>query len=190
MSPRLPERIILLLLTLAFAGCTQEMANQPREETFEESAFFADGVASRPQVTGTIARGQHWDDSPENTGKRDGKLVENNPAKITSELMARGQERFNIYCSNCHGKSGYGDGLVVQRGFPAPPSYHIDRLRQVPDGRIFEVITTGFGRMPAFGARIAPADRWAIAAYLRALQLSQSVEAKSLSEDEAAKLPQ
>jgi mono/diheme cytochrome c family protein len=178
----------LLAAAPTLSGCIQEMANQPRAEAYESNAFFPDGLASRPQVEGTIARGQPWEDTPELTGKTDGKPVDRIPVAVTSELVRRGQERFNIFCSHCHGRSGYADGMVVQRGFPAPPSYHIDRLRDEPDGRLFDVITNGLGRMPAFGSRIPPADRWAIASYIRALQLSQNTPADSLNAEQRGKL--
>ena len=122
--------------------------------------------------------------TPVTSGRRDDKLVERNPLPITFTLLERGRELFDINCDHCHGPAGYGDGMVVQRGFPRPPSFHIDRLRDVPDGRLFEIITNGHGRMPAFRKLIAPEDRWAITAYVRALQLSQHADRAELSESD------
>jgi mono/diheme cytochrome c family protein len=173
---------------IVLSGCIQEMADQPRVEAYEQSAFFDDGLGMRPQVPGTIARGQLWEETPRTTGRSAGELIQQIPADVTSELLDRGRERFGIMCAHCHGWSGYGDGMVVQRGFPAPPSYHSDRLREVPDGHLFETITNGIGRMPAFRARIEPDDRWAIVAYVRALQVSQNVAADELNAQDRSEL--
>lgn len=195
MSPRwIEHRAPALLIALAACalpacgGCVQEMANQPRADTLEESRFFKDGTTSRPQVPGTVARGQDWEQTPENTGKRNGKPVARIPIDVDAELLASGRKHFRIWCSHCHGPAGYGDGMVVQRGFPQPPSYHIQRLRTAPDGHIFRVITEGHGRMPKFGARIKPRTRWAIVAYVRALQLSQNAPPDALTDSDRAKL--
>jgi len=171
---------IVACAILSGAGCVQEMADQPRAETMEESRFFKDGQSSRPQVPGTVARDQRWEETPETTGKKDGKPLQRIPIDVDSKLLKAGRKQFGIWCSHCHGQAGYGDGMVVQRGFPQPPSYHIERLRTAPDGRLFEVITDGHGRMPKFGSRIKPQDRWAIVAYLRALQLSQNASPDAL----------
>jgi mono/diheme cytochrome c family protein len=180
----------LLLTVLSLAGCTQEMANQPRVDPLEGSAFFADGLGARPQIAGTVAQDQWVEEGKVETGKEDdGKPTAKIPLEVTSELLERGQQRFNIFCSHCHGKAGHADGMVVQRGFPKPPSYHIDRLRDAPDGHLFAVITDGFGKMPSLRARITPRDRWAIVSYIRALQLSQHASEKDLPEDERKKLP-
>ena len=165
--------LLLAALTCAASGCVQEMANQPRVETYESAAFFQDNQAARPVPVGTIARGQLPDDPAVATGRADGRRVESNPLPVTDELLTRGQERFTIFCDHCHGPAGYGDGMVVQRGFPGPPSYHTQRVRSLTDGQIFDVVTNGFGQMPPLSDRIRPEDRWAIIAYLRALQLSQ-----------------
>lgn len=170
------------------AGCVQEMANQPRVDTYETAAFFADGLSVRPPVEGTIARGELPGDETLETGEHDGTLVEKTPLPVTRTLLQRGQERFGIYCSHCHGPAGYGDGMVVQRGFPAPPSLHISRLREAPDGHVFRTITNGHGRMPAFGRRIAVRDRWAITGWVRTLQLSQHAPLSRLSADDRAAL--
>lgn len=165
------------------AGCVQEMADQPRIEPLEPSEFFPDGMGARSQVPGTIARGQLVEDDVVATGRKDDQPVQTIPVELTEDLLARGRERYGISCAHCHGPAGYGDGMVVQRGFPHPPSYHIERLREVPDGHIFTVISDGLGRMPALGARIEPRDRWAIVAYVRALQLSQHADASTLPDD-------
>lgn len=156
-------------------GCRQDMQDQPKYIPLRPSSFFADGRSERPLVEGTVARGHLDADTAFYTGKVDGKLVDAFPFPITRDVLNRGQERFNIYCSPCHDRMGTGNGMIVRRGFnhPPPPSYHIDRLRQAPDGYLFDVITNGLGAMPDYAAQIAPADRWAIVAYVRALQLSQ-----------------
>ncbi len=190
----------LLSLSLALAaGCDRlDMYDQPRYEPLEASDFFADGLSARPPVEGTIARGALKDDEPFYTGKAGGRLVSQIPAAayratyeresrkfdqpydetesadLRQALLARGRERFDIYCSVCHGRAGDGDGMIVRRGFRRPPSYHTDRLRQAPAGHFYDVVTSGFGAMPSYASRIDVADRWAIVAYIRALQLSQN----------------
>lgn len=163
------------------AGCVQEMADQPRIDTLEESRFFSDGLGARPQVPGTVSHDQQIEETPLTTGMEGGKPVQRIPVELSDKLLKRGRERYGIYCRHCHGPAGYGDGMVVQRGFPAPPSYHIERLETAPDGHLFQAVTQGFGRMPAFGSRIKPDDRWAIVAYVRALQLSQNAPLARLS---------
>jgi mono/diheme cytochrome c family protein len=185
--------IIALVLTLP--GCVQEMANQPRYEALEASEFFEDSRASRHPVEGSVARGQLQLDDAFFTGKENGELISELPARAfegqsMAELLARGQNRFGVFCAHCHGQVGGGlggsesmremVGMVVKRGFPVPPTYHQPRLREAPIGYFFDVITNGFGRMPAHGYLLAPADRWAIAAYVRALQLSQHAGADQL----------
>jgi mono/diheme cytochrome c family protein len=156
------------------------MANQARVDTYEPHPALA-GSPVLPQQPNTIARGQLWEEGPESTGRDGADLVATIPVEVTPELMARGREQFGIFCSHCHGAGGYGDGMVVQRGFPNPPSYHLDRLREAPDGHIFGIITSGTKLMPALGNRIRANDRWAIVAYVRALQLSQQAEVQELS---------
>jgi mono/diheme cytochrome c family protein len=148
------------------------MHDQPKYRALEESAFFADTQASRPLVAGTVARGELNDDPLLYTGKDGTADSAVFPFPITEQVMARGQERFNIYCSPCHGRTGQGDGMVVRRGYRRPPSFADERLRQAPVGHFFDVMTNGFGAMPDYTAQVKPADRWAIAAYVRALQLS------------------
>src|SRR6185369_16438170 len=137
--------------------------------------FFQDNhMASRPILQTTVARGHLKEDQMFFTGKIGTNLVEAFPFPITQQVLERGRERYDIYCSMCHGRTGEGNGMIVQRGFPIPPSYHIDRLRQAPIGHFFDVITNGFGAMSEYKAQVSVNDRWAIAAYIRALQLSQN----------------
>lgn len=159
-----------LLVTM---GCRQEMYDQPRYEPLEASDFFDDRRASRPLVEGTVAQGQLQRDELLYTGKISGSLAAMLPFPLTRDLLERGQERYNIYCSPCHDRVGNGQGIVVRRGFRRPSSFHIDRLREVPIGYFFDVMTHGFGAMMDYTAQVMPRDRWAIAAYIRALQLSQ-----------------
>jgi Cytochrome C oxidase, cbb3-type, subunit III len=166
----------LLALSLCVLSCQQKMADQPRYEPLQKSDFFEDQRASRPLVDGTVARGQLDADEQFYAGKVDGKPVETFPFPIDREILLRGQERFNIFCSPCHDRVGSGEGMIVRRGYRAPPSLHIDRLRAAPPGHFFDVISHGFGAMPDYAAQIPPADRWAIVAYIRALQLSQHAE--------------
>jgi len=149
------------------------MNDEPRYKPLAESDFFADGQSARPRVDGTIARGHLRLDQAFYTGRSNGAFVSTPPVPVTRDLLARGRERFDIFCSPCHGRLGDGDGVVVERGFRSPPSYHIDRLRTAPVGHFFDVMTNGFGAMASYASRVQPADRWAIAAYIRALQLSQ-----------------
>jgi len=150
------------------------MADQPRYKPLQQSTFFGDDRSARPLEPGTVAQGRLKADERFYTGKSGGALITSLPVPLTKELLARGQERFNIFCSPCHDRTGSGNGMVVQRGYLRPPSYHIDRLRQAPIGHFFDVMTNGFGAMPDYAAQIPPADRWAIATYIRALQSSQN----------------
>jgi hypothetical protein len=161
-----------MLLAVTLAGCRQDMHDQPNYSALEESTFFADGQASRPLVEGTVARGHLNDDTLLHTGKEGDDDATVFPFAVTEAVMARGQERFNIYCSPCHGRTGQGDGMIVRRGYRRPPSFADDRLRDQPVGHFFDVITNGFGAMPDYAAQIKAEDRWAIVAYVRALQLS------------------
>jgi mono/diheme cytochrome c family protein len=163
----------LLAVALASVACYQKMADTPRYDPLEPSAFFADGSSARPLVSDTVARGHLGDDAALFTGKLGGKDVDQFPIPVTRDLIVRGQERFDVFCAPCHGPTGAGDGMIVQRGFTHPPSYHSDRLRQVAIGHFFDVMTNGFGAMPSYAAQVPVRDRWAIAAYIRALQLSQ-----------------
>lgn len=177
-----------LLAMACSGGCHRDMQDQPRYEVLEASDFFQDGKSARPLVAGTVPRGSLQEDSALETGKIDGKLVAGIPLSIDRALLERGQERFNIYCSVCHGRVGAGDGMIVQRGFRQPPSFHSDRFRKLPDGHYFDVITNGFGAMPKYRVQVSPRDRWAIVAYVRVLQMSQHASIDDLPADERIKL--
>lgn len=172
---------------IMLAGCQQEMANQARLEKYESAAFFLDRTGSRPHVPGTIARDDTWIANVETTGKSGQKHVRS-PFEVSRRQLRLGYDQYLVNCRHCHGTAGYGDGTVVQRGFPRPPSYHQERLRKAADGRIFEVITKGHGRMPAFGSLISVEDRWAIVAFVRALQLSQHAEDSELTDSDRSAL--
>ena len=159
--------VIATLLTLAVSTCDQ-MRHQPRYDYAEPTKLFADGTIARDDPTWQAA------------------LADRPP--MTAALLARGRERYGIYCAVCHDLAGYGQGIVPSRGFPHPPSYHIDRLRNAPSSYFVDVITHGHGAMYSYADRVAPADRWAIAAYIRALQLSQDAPAASLTDAERVKL--
>jgi mono/diheme cytochrome c family protein len=178
----------LCALAASAGGCHTDMQDQPRYEALEASTFFADGMSARQPVEGTIARGQLHEDEPFYTG-RDGKeLVARLPIDVDLALLERGRERFDIYCSMCHGFDGEGDGLIVQRGLRRPPKLHIERLRNAPAGHFFDIITHGFGAMPRYAVQIEPRDRWAIVAYLRALQLSQNARLEDLPAEDRRQL--
>jgi mono/diheme cytochrome c family protein len=164
-------------LLLAVVGCRPDMYNQPRYKTYAEDTFFRDGASARPLPPHTVARGHADVDTEYFEGKTaDGKLVEAFPEPVTRAVLARGRERFDIYCAVCHGRTGEGNGMIVQRGFPAPPSYHTDRLRTAPVGHFYDVITNGYGVMYSYAARVEPPDRWAIVAYIRALQFARNAK--------------
>ena len=164
---------VLIVVVMGGSACRQDMHDQPKYVPLRESTFFADARSARPLVVGTVARGQLHEDALLYSGKNNGADTTMFPFLIDDLVMARGQERFNIYCSPCHGRTGFGDGMVVRRGYRRPPSYHDDRLRHVPIGHLFDVISNGFGAMPDYAAQINAEDRWAIVAYVRALQLSE-----------------
>jgi len=149
------------------------MHDQPKYIPLRQSPFFGDDRSARPLVAGTVARGQLREDTLLYTGKVNGADAVTFPFPIDERVMARGQDRFNIYCSPCHGRTGHSDGMIVRRGFRRPPSYHEDRLRSAPAGHFFDVMTNGFGAMPDYAAQVSAPDRWAIVAYVRALQLSE-----------------
>jgi hypothetical protein len=170
------------------AGCTnntlrQDMANQPRQNPLSPSDFFADGRSERPILENTVARGSVENDEL-NTPK-DSNVF---PLPITQELLERGRDRYGIYCTPCHGLQGDGLGMVAMRGLKHPPSFHIDRLRQAPNGYFYDVIANGFGAMYGYSMQIAPRDRWAVVAYVRALQLSKNAKATDLPADVRGKL--
>jgi mono/diheme cytochrome c family protein len=181
---------LAILAVLVLAGCRQDMHDQPKYEPFEESGFFADGQASRLPVEGAVARGLLRDDSLYYEGlTAQGELAPAVPIELDAAVLARGQETYNAFCSPCHDRLGTGNGMIVQRGFKQPESFQSLRLRQSPPGYFFQVMTNGFAEMSSYAAQVSVEDRWAIAAYIRALQLSQSIPASELSEYERFKLP-
>jgi mono/diheme cytochrome c family protein len=164
----------MVLLVLFAAGCRQDMHDQPKYKPLRESDFFADKRASRPLVAGTVARGSLREDVLLYTGKLESGMPSDQlPMPLTAELLGRGRVQFETYCTPCHGRTGAGDGMIVQRGFKRPSSYHVNRLRMMPVGYFYDVITNGFGAMSDYSAQVTVKDRWAIAAYVRVLQLSQ-----------------
>lgn len=181
-------KISALLLAAALAvtsmACRRDMHDQPKYKPLRESEFFADHRSARPQVEGTVARGHLRVDAARYTGKTGDNDVTTFPFPITRDDLTRGQQRFEIYCSPCHGRLGDGQGLVVKRGFRQPPSYHIQRLKDAPVGHFFDVQTNGFGAMPSYASRVAPDDRWRIIAYIRALQLSQGATMADVPPDQ------
>jgi cbb3-type cytochrome c oxidase subunit III len=188
---RLPAVCCLLLAAcclLFAAACQQKMADQPRYRPLAKTSFFGDERSARPLVPGTVPRGYLNADERFYTGKTGGALVDTLPFPLTLEVLERGQERFDIFCSPCHDRTGSGQGMVVRRGYRQPASYHIDRLRQAPIGHFFDVMTNGFGAMPDYAAQIAPGDRWAIAAFIRALQLSQNASLADVPPEQRQKL--
>jgi mono/diheme cytochrome c family protein len=179
--------VVLGLAALA-AGCRQDMHDQPKYKAFRRSDFFGDERSARPLVEDTVARGQLRADAAYYTGKQGTAPVDVLPVAVTPALLRRGQERYGIYCTPCHGATGRGDGMVVQRGYRRPPSFHIDRLRNEKTGYFFDVMTNGFGAMPDYAAQVPVADRWAIVAYLRALQLSENARLEDVPADRRAEL--
>lgn len=177
-------RVAAGALVLLAAGCRQDMHDQPKYQPLEASSFFADGRASRPRIPGTVARGRRDDDALLVSGKLDGKLSEVFPAPVTKAVLDRGHQRFDVYCSPCHDRAGTGRGMIVMRGYKQPTSFHDERLRTMPPGYFFDVMTNGFGIMPSYAAQIPVDDRWAIAAYIRALQLSQHATLADVPEAE------
>jgi mono/diheme cytochrome c family protein len=193
MHPRRPRilqgrALVALLACLVAAACRQDMHDAPSYDPLQASDFFADGRASRTPVANTVARGQLREDDHLYQGKVDGQVATTFPMPVTAAVMARGQERFNVFCAPCHGRTGAGNGMVVQRGFRAPPSYHEGRLREAPAGYFFDVMTNGFGAMSDYSAQVPVADRWAIAAYIRALQFSQRASIGDVPEARRADL--
>ena len=159
------------------AGCRQDMHDQPKFFPQRGTTFYTDGRSARPQVDNTVARGQMHEDSYFATGLQGGKEGDAMPFPVTMDVLQRGQERYNVYCTPCHSRVGNGAGVIVQRGYRPAGNFHTDRLRAAPLGHFFAVMTNGYGAMPDYSAQVTPEDRWAIAAYIRALQLSQNAKA-------------
>lgn len=180
---------IVILMALSTAACTQWMATQPRYDPLEASDFFPDRSSARPLPAGTISRDYVEKDEFGDTGMIGGKPADRFPFPITSDLLLRGQQRYNIYCSPCHDYVGTGNGMAARRGFRRnPASFHTDEMRMSPPGHFFDVMTNGFGSMPPYANQIAARDRWAVTAYIRALQLSQWATIDRVPEDERRRL--
>jgi len=186
-SKRLLFDLLFLLFAFAVPGCN-DMDRQPKFQPLDPSSFFSDGRSARVPPADTVARGDLRDDELLYAGKQHGKDAEIFPFPIMADVLARGRERYDIFCAVCHGRVGDGQGMIVKRGFPTPPSYHTDRLRQAPVGHFFDVITNGYGRMFSYSDRIPVEDRWAIIAYIRALQLSQNASVADLPAQDRAEL--
>jgi mono/diheme cytochrome c family protein len=170
------------------AGCSGNMTNDSRLKPLEAAKFFPNNSSARPLPAHTVARGHLDEDEFFYAGKVGTNLVASFPSPVTRQILERGRERFDIYCSVCHGRTGEGNGMIVQRGFPQPPSFHIDRLQQAPIGHFFDVMTRGYGIMYSYASRVNAEDRWAIAAYIRALQFSQHAPLNEIPTAERAKL--
>ena len=177
-------------IAMMIGGCRLDMHVQPKYLPYDPTDFFGDGRSERQPVAGTVARGHLRLDELLYTGKENGVLADKFPFPITRADLERGRERYNIYCTPCHDYTGTGNGMIVQRGFPSPPSFHIDRLRTAPAGHFFDVMTNGFGAMYSYSARIEPEDRWRIAAYVRVLQASRHATIEDVPESERQKLTQ
>lgn len=177
--------LALALLAVAAAGCRQDMHDQPKYEAFEKSRFFADSTSARPLPAGTVARGTLREDEPYFTGfTADDRLVRRLPIAVDRHVLERGRATFDAFCAPCHDRAGTGQGMIVRRGFKQPPTYHQDRLRNEADGYFFDVVTNGFGQMPSYATQISVEDRWAVVAYVRALQLSQHAPLAELPADD------
>ncbi len=187
-SMRVAAQLVMLLMMVAICGCHHDMQDQPRYDPLEHNPMFPNGLASRPLVPGTVARGHLRVDTVMYEGRRDGQLVDRVPMPVTEELLHRGQERFNIFCSPCHSRVGDGNGMIVLRGYRRPPTFHSPRLRGMPDGYFFDIMTRGFGQMPQYATQVPVEDRWAITAYIRALQLSQYASLDQVPEADRAKI--
>ncbi len=184
----LARRLALAALFAALAGCRQDMHDQPKFEPLEATALFADRSSARPLVAGTVARGQLREDQALFTGLEGDQFVSDLPLEMTAELVARGRTRYDAFCSPCHGLQGDGLGMIVRRGFKQPTSLHEQRLRDTPVGYFFDVMTRGFGQMSSYAAQVGPEDRWAIAAYIRALQLSRFTPVEILTPEDLRRL--
>lgn len=181
-------RPVLTVSVLLSCGCRQDMHDQPKFEPLEQTTFYSDTMSARPGVEGTVARGHLNDDEQLHTGRNGKTLAVTFPFEVDAAVMARGQDRYNIFCTPCHGGTGEGDGMIVQRGYRRPPSFHDDRLRGAAPGHYFDVITNGFGAMPDYRTQISARDRWAIAAYVRALQYSRRASIDDVPSDQRQRL--
>lgn len=172
-----PRPAMLILALALLTGCEQDMANQPRYEAYESAPEWPHGQSARKPVEGTVARDAALDPAPSEM-----------PMALTRELLEQGRESYDVFCAPCHGHTGHGDGMIVQRGFPEPPSFHGQRFQQVPPSYFYAVITNGVGAMYSYRARVTPDERWAIAAYIQALQLSQRARPEDLTDAQRARL--
>ena len=179
-----------LLCAGVLTGCAMTLREQPRFETYEASTFFADGASARPQVADTVARGQLHLDEHLYAGRLNGRLAETFPFPVTAAVLKRGQERYDIYCTPCHGAVGDGTGIVTEYGMRQPTSFHDPDLIAEPVGYYFDLISNGTRVMPSYASRIKPADRWAIVAYIRALQLSQNANLADVPDADRPQLDQ
>jgi mono/diheme cytochrome c family protein len=183
------RRVCIFLAALAVAGCRNDMHNQAKTKPLRESTFFSDHSSARPLPEGVVARGFLRADTALYRGVgEDGKFILEVPMPVTKELLLRGQERFNIFCSPCHGRSGDGQGMIVARGFKNPSTFHVDRLRNERAGYFFDVMTNGFGQMSGYAAQITPEDRWAVVGWVRTLQASQNMPEEFLRKEDRAAL--
>lgn len=179
---------LVILSLLMVSGCRLDMHIDPRYDPFSPSTFFPDGRSERPLVPGTVARGHLRTDELLYTGRINGQPANEFPFPITKADLKRGQQRYDIYCTPCHDYTGSGEGMIVRRGFPAPPSYHTAKLMNAPAGHLFDVMTNGYGTMFSYADRVSVKDRWRIAAYIRALQLSQDATLNDVPASERLKL--
>jgi mono/diheme cytochrome c family protein len=182
------KHTVVIALACFAVACRQDMHDAPRYEPLEASAFFGNGGSARPLVANTVPRGYLREDELLYTGKVSGQFANMFPMAVTADVMARGQERYDVFCAPCHGRTGVGNGMIVQRGFRQPPSYGEQRLREAPAGYYFDVMTNGFGAMQDYAAQVPVADRWAIVAYIRALQLSMNATVADVPADRRSDL--
>ena len=181
--------IVAGVFATTFSGCRRDMQDQPKYLPLQASAFFVDGRSARPIPPNTIARGHLNDNDAFHTGADNGQFLNTIPLPVTRAMLERGQQRYNIYCSPCHGELGDGNGMIAKRGFKIPANLHNDRLRQAPPGYLFQVISNGYGAMPDYSNQIPHVeDRWGIVAYIRALQLSRNATAADMPPEERSKL--
>jgi cytochrome c5 len=180
--------VVAVLAAALGAGCRQDMQDQPKVEAQEASAFYPDGRAMRPLPAGAVAQTAPPAATPYLTGKDGGQLVRQAPVPVSAAVLARGRERYDVFCAPCHDRVGTGQGMIVQRGYRQPSSFHVERLRQEADGYFFDAITNGFGVMPKYAQPVPVPDRWAITLYIRALQLSQGATLADVPEAERARL--
>lgn len=179
---------LVALVATTTVACRQDMHDAAKYEPLEYSPFFKDHRSERPEIPGTIPRGGLHEDTLLYTGKDGDALSEKFPFPVTAGVLDRGRERFNIYCSPCHGRTADGNGMIPQRGFKHPPTFHDDRMRGMAPGYFVSVMTNGFATMPSYALQVHAEDRWAIAAYIKALQLSRHASVADLTADERTRL--